>query len=124
MADRGLDVQAQNARLLPAVRLTQIARAAPCTPDEARCEGRSCAAVAFADALAQLAPLVSWLQESAVPVAARASPKLERQTATREASQLLAARAAPALAASPGVRQRMVAGLPAALAAQKMSASA
>jgi len=99
-----------------------MARAAPCTPDEARCEGRSCAAAAFADALPQLAPLVSWLQESAVLVAARAAQKLEQQTATREAAQLWHERAAPAVVASPEEQQRMVAGQPAARA-RKMSAS-
>jgi len=123
LADRGLDVPAQSARLVRAERSTQMARAAPYTPDEVRCGGRSCAAAAFADALAQLAPLVSRLRESAVAAAARASQKPEQQTAKREASQLLAARTAPVLAASPEVRQRMVAGLPVALVAQKMSAS-
>lgn len=64
LAGPGPDVQAPDAQVPQLGRLAQLARAVPCTPDEARCGARSCAATAFAAVAAQPAPSVSLLLES------------------------------------------------------------
>jgi len=99
-ADPAPDAQAPDAPPLPLERLEQQARAAPCTPDEARCGERSCAATAFAGAVAQLAPRVSLLLEQAAVAGrpAEALQKPEPQLGPREALLLPGERASQARA--------------------------
>jgi hypothetical protein len=80
--------------------LAQLAWVVPCTPDEVPYGARSCAATAFADAVAQLEPLVS-LPLELMPVAARpagASPQPEPQLVPQEALRPLDGRDVRALA--------------------------